>query len=284
MKRNRAFTLIELLVVIAIIAILAAILFPVFAQARERARQTSCLSNMKQIGTGLYMYVQDYDELMPYALSQVTPINGGGQDRIGIDDQIRAYIKNDQIWTCNSDSVGRDKYPNPGDYFDGSFAAKGAKRSYGYVGNIHTLQYQQSSGDTGGGGDPNTGMSSWGNGAYSIAGIDQPADTVAIAEVWDAGNGTTVDNLEGRPWGSLLTSCDFYKLPGRNLPAQNADDKWAAGGQCASDFNNPAGKGHFNRGNYIFADMHAKAMSWGQIRHNDIWYFKRAKPTQQFTP
>ena len=59
------FTLIELLVVIAIIAILAAILFPVFAQAREKARQTSCLSNSKQLGLGLLMYVQDYDETWP---------------------------------------------------------------------------------------------------------------------------------------------------------------------------------------------------------------------------
>src|SRR5262252_4110816 len=59
---HRGFTLIELLVVIAIIAILAAILFPVFAQAREAARKTSCLSNMKQLGLGLLMYAQDYDE------------------------------------------------------------------------------------------------------------------------------------------------------------------------------------------------------------------------------
>ncbi|MCX6368890.1 MAG: DUF1559 domain-containing protein [Armatimonadetes bacterium] len=65
MKNQRAFTLIELLVVIAIIAILAAILFPVFAQAREKARQTSCLSNTKQIGIGLMMYTQDYDETLP---------------------------------------------------------------------------------------------------------------------------------------------------------------------------------------------------------------------------
>src|SRR5437762_2167194 len=62
---KRGFTLIELLVVIAIIAILAAILFPVFARAREKARQTSCLSNLKQIDIGFLMYVQDYDEQFP---------------------------------------------------------------------------------------------------------------------------------------------------------------------------------------------------------------------------
>lgn len=63
--RLRALTLIELLVVIAIIAILAAILFPVFAQAREKARQTACLSNLKQVGLAVQMYAQDYDENIP---------------------------------------------------------------------------------------------------------------------------------------------------------------------------------------------------------------------------
>src|SRR5205809_6997285 len=66
--KRRGFTLIELLVVIAIIAILAAILFPVFAQAREKARGASCMSNLKQSGTALMMYVQDYDEYYPINL------------------------------------------------------------------------------------------------------------------------------------------------------------------------------------------------------------------------
>src|SRR5205823_308964 len=68
-RRIRAFTLIELLVVIAIIAILAAILFPVFAQAREKARQTSCISNLKQVNLGWQMYMQDYDETWIYRVA-----------------------------------------------------------------------------------------------------------------------------------------------------------------------------------------------------------------------
>jgi prepilin-type N-terminal cleavage/methylation domain-containing protein/prepilin-type processing-associated H-X9-DG protein len=72
MRTRRGFTLIELLVVIAIIAILAAILFPVFAQAREKARQTMCLSNHKQIGTAIMMYAQDYDEVYPYTYDKIS--------------------------------------------------------------------------------------------------------------------------------------------------------------------------------------------------------------------
>src|SRR6266852_2791150 len=71
-RRREGFTLIELLVVIAIIAILAAILFPVFAQAREKARAASCLSNNKQIGLAVAMYLQDYDETYPPAVDPVT--------------------------------------------------------------------------------------------------------------------------------------------------------------------------------------------------------------------
>ena len=78
--RSRAFTLIELLVVIAIIAILAAILFPVFAQARERARSASCLSNLKQIALSLQMYQQDYDETMFGSFALPAPYTNTGVD------------------------------------------------------------------------------------------------------------------------------------------------------------------------------------------------------------
>ncbi|MGQ9487030.1 MAG: prepilin-type N-terminal cleavage/methylation domain-containing protein [Armatimonadota bacterium] len=73
MQQHKGFTLIELLVVIAIIAILAAILFPVFAQARESARQTSCTSNQKQLALSVLMYAQDYDETFPMSAYLVNP-------------------------------------------------------------------------------------------------------------------------------------------------------------------------------------------------------------------
>jgi prepilin-type N-terminal cleavage/methylation domain-containing protein/prepilin-type processing-associated H-X9-DG protein len=108
--RRRGFTLIELLVVIAIIAILAAILFPVFAQAREKARQTTCLSNLKQIGLGVMMYAQDYDEAYPSAsvygdADGVDSWHAQGSGR-QIKDLIVPYTKNLDIWQCKSDSNG----------------------------------------------------------------------------------------------------------------------------------------------------------------------------------
>ncbi len=97
---RRGFTLIELLVVIAIIAILAAILFPVFARAREKARQTSCLSNLKQIALGMQMYIQDYDERLPYHYFR----NSSGTIVGSIITVIHPYIKNVQVWDCPSAS------------------------------------------------------------------------------------------------------------------------------------------------------------------------------------
>ncbi len=103
MKKRLGFTLIELLVVIAIIAILAAILFPAFARAREQARKTSCMSNLKQLGLAVMQYTQDYDEKFPNTAQNWKPATDANYyktPKFALD----AYSKSSQIWTCPSDS------------------------------------------------------------------------------------------------------------------------------------------------------------------------------------
>jgi prepilin-type N-terminal cleavage/methylation domain-containing protein/prepilin-type processing-associated H-X9-DG protein len=114
---RRAFTLIELLVVIAIIAILAAILFPVFSQAKAAAKKTQCLSNQKQIGTGLYLYVQDSDDSLPMANYPGTYVGppftafswhaGAGKGELNWADLLQPYVKNYQLFKCPTDSTGK---------------------------------------------------------------------------------------------------------------------------------------------------------------------------------
>lgn len=115
LTKPKGFTLIELLVVIAIIALLAAILFPVFARARENARKSACLNNMKQIGLGIAQYAQDYDETLPVQAPSYTvtgfpagadPVVAGVPISSGqsIADKLHTYLKNSQIWTCPSTS------------------------------------------------------------------------------------------------------------------------------------------------------------------------------------
>lgn len=116
--QRRGFTLIELLVVIAIIAILAAILFPVFARAREAARKTACTSNVKQLMTAELMYVQDYDETYQNSytdLSKAIPGAGGGADGSNVNwwrFNLQPYVKNWGVFVCPSGpKVADPSYP-----------------------------------------------------------------------------------------------------------------------------------------------------------------------------
>src|SRR5580693_5940242 len=99
--KKTGFTLIELLVVIAIIAIIAAILFPVFASAREKARQTTCVSNEKQIALGVLQYVQDNDEYMPSGRPSYT----GAQHGVAWAGEVYGYIKSTSIFACPDDPL-----------------------------------------------------------------------------------------------------------------------------------------------------------------------------------
>jgi prepilin-type N-terminal cleavage/methylation domain-containing protein/prepilin-type processing-associated H-X9-DG protein len=174
-RSTGAFTLIELLVVIAIIAILAAILFPVFAQAREKARQATCLSNLKQLTLGWVMYAQDYDENFPqWKWADNYKASWGGTGALSPNNAttlwcnaIFPYVKNNQVFYCPSDARNLTAQQSFGDWFiyDNTLvgfpqAMLTAKMSYGAS-------------------EPVTAL----NGGNALAGMDRPADTFLIADM-----------------------------------------------------------------------------------------------------
>ena len=135
---KRAFTLIELLVVIAIIAILAAILFPVFAQSRAKARATQCLSNMRQIGTAVSLYAQDYDEYLPGndTITEGLALPRGLMTPCCVDNarrnwarDIQPYLKNTQVLVCPS-SAPRSSFMGGAAEFNETTDPAGANTSY----------------------------------------------------------------------------------------------------------------------------------------------------------
>jgi prepilin-type N-terminal cleavage/methylation domain-containing protein/prepilin-type processing-associated H-X9-DG protein len=255
-KVRRGFTLIELLVVIAIIAILAAILFPVFAQAREKARGASCLSNLKQMGVAWMMYAQDYDE-------QYTVSAPGGDANWGdcpsmkdrshfggwVGNLLVPYAKNVNIFTCPSNpKLSTVNYGNGCAGPNNNNAALAQTKwgipyiyaSYGY--NYISLENQ------------------------SMASVNRPAELIAIYDAispWtDCGY---ADGASGCGiWAQRDIPAFFKKMgiplaKGMQDPAKN----WVGGvvNEVAP---------HNNTVNYMFADGHAKASRWDRLNWGNL--------------
>jgi prepilin-type N-terminal cleavage/methylation domain-containing protein/prepilin-type processing-associated H-X9-DG protein len=242
-KHTTAFTLIELLVVIAIIAILASILFPVFARARENARRASCMSNLKQIGLGIMMYVQDYDEKYPlYAITSLEEPPDGCWYSTGScsttspgtyswfwQQLVYPYTKSDQLYYCPSAAF--TAHPYSGQYGANNQVMKSSP-------------------------------------PLSLAAVISPATTYLAMDsgmyAIYAGSGT---NYVLNPTGS------FWYIPGterfKGVPAASLTPNPLIGA-VAADYESDGR--HFDGNNVIFADGHVKWVKTATIWNEDVKY------------
>ncbi|MFZ4506346.1 MAG: prepilin-type N-terminal cleavage/methylation domain-containing protein [Fimbriimonas sp.] len=290
--RHSGFTLIELLVVIAIIAILAAILFPVFAQAKEAAKKSSCLSNIKQIGLGTFLYIGDFDDTYPGADQYIpSPTNSNpGDPRIPFDLQILPYIKNTDIFFCPSDSRTRLAPASSRTFWDVAYREKALPRSYQYVAAIVTDEWYRSGNfSLSNVNDPNTGLSTyagWATKGRNASEIQESSNTIAFVEVWGSPSFTGSDSsYVGSGQSAVFTVCDTWKLAGRKINQTTGPE--APPIACvlyASAHRGTPSPGHSNGSNYSFADGSAKYKTWGAVRANDFNLFKLNKGTTIFTP
>jgi prepilin-type N-terminal cleavage/methylation domain-containing protein/prepilin-type processing-associated H-X9-DG protein len=232
-KGNRSsqdgFTLIELLVVIAIIAALAAILFPVFMSAREKARQTTCASNEKQLGLGFTMYADDYDSTLPNGKFA----NIYGHRTVGWAGQIYSYVKDAAVYRCPDDlSTGTTSF-------------------------IYNQAF----------GMANNGSSGWGNGTWSgnpsLGGFNSSAETVLLVE-GQYGPTFDVTNPEetSSPSGSGFDSCNLIDGVGyasNSYPYSSTRYVTGFFGDQTSNSDSPLPYGVHSQGsNFLFVDSHVK--------------------------
>jgi prepilin-type N-terminal cleavage/methylation domain-containing protein len=264
-RRPDGFTLIELLVVIAIIAILAAILFPVFAQARESARKTACVSNVKQLGLAVMMYTQDYDEMYPCnswdGAFMGTSDNDIRQDRPRMTLwmwRIMPYQKNKQILVCPSDPA-RGKHDWRG-YSTDPDACWGVPTPISYAHNQHLFGYggMERQGPCGEYPTPDWAL---GYTPMSVAAVPSPAQTYMIG---DGGRGYMeswwINNLRASAYVDRFET----SAPGGGALADNTEP-WK------SRRLQPTVHRHQMGACFNYADGHAKWRHGMQITSGEEW-------------
>ncbi|MDR3710684.1 MAG: DUF1559 domain-containing protein [Capsulimonadaceae bacterium] len=240
-RHNRhAFTLIELLIVIAIIAILAAILFPVFATAREKARQSTCASNMKQIGLSLIQYTQDYDETFPIGAAGYLPTLYPNYCAYNWCNEIMPYVKSAAVFICLDDP----QFATPTSW-GGAITSYASNGAYGWNGQNINLGVM--------GVASNLGNPPPSNAYVQVSSIPRSAESIAIAESESIGaiTGTMADQY----------GCNYSGTPViSNIP--NGTRAWTSKG--IYDPSGPDGAVtavHSGLGNFVFCDGHVKAMA-----------------------